>query len=165
LDRGLGDHHRAEHRLLRLEVLRGHDARCCSVRCQLLLFRAGIHSGGQPESARMDKGLTKSDLPRGGRRFVWRMENESHPGPDRHTVPRISRLFLWRYFASATIVFTEAVTPPPTSTSTMKVPVSRIGSSSRIFLRSTLIPRAAWTASAISAEVTEPKSLPSSPAR
>ena len=40
----------------------------------------------------------------------------------------------WPYFASATIVFTLAVTPPPTSISTMKLPVSRIGSSSRIFL-------------------------------
>ena len=34
-------------------------------------------------------------------------------------------------FASATIVLTDAVVPPPTSTSTMKVPVSRIGSSRR----------------------------------
>ena len=74
-------------------------------------------------------------------------------------------LFPAGYFASATIVFTFAVVPPPTSTSTMKVPVSRIGSSRRIFFRSTLSPRAAWIASAISAEVTEPKSLPSSPAR
>ena len=67
--------------------------------------------------------------------------------------------------ASATIVFTRAVSPPPTSTSTMKVPTSRIGSSRRIFLRSIRSPRASAIASAISALVTEPNSLPSSPAR
>ncbi len=40
LDGGLRDHHRPQHRLLRLQVLRGHDAAGCSGVRQLLLSRA-----------------------------------------------------------------------------------------------------------------------------
>ncbi len=54
------------------------------------------------------------------------------------------------YFFSTTIVFTEAVTPSATSTTTTYVPTFLIGSSRWILRRSTFTPRASSIASAMS---------------
>ena len=67
--------------------------------------------------------------------------------------------------SSVTIVFTVATAPSASSISTMWVPISRIGCSRRTLRRSMRRSRASRIASTISLAPTEPKSLPSSPAR
>src|SRR4051794_16911869 len=62
------------------------------------------------------------------------------------------------------MVLTVAITPSSTSTSIMRVPTVRIGSSRWTLRRSIVIPRASWIASTMSCEVTAPNRRPSSPA-
>src|SRR5918997_282594 len=62
------------------------------------------------------------------------------------------------------MVLIVAVTPSSTSTSIMRVPTVRIGSSRLTLRRSIGMPRASWMASTMSCDVTEPKRRPSSPA-
>src|SRR4051812_14529665 len=150
-ERGVRQQDGAEYGLLGLEVLRRGD-RAEAVRVSAGLGRRAHRAvesrsptGSNVRSSRLLRALTKKR--RATRRFGVSYGGRADG-----------------YFCSTTIVLMVAVTPSSTSTSTMRVPTVRIGSSRWTLRRSISMPRASLIASTMSCAVTEPNRRPSSPA-
>ena len=96
LDRRLRDHHRPQHRLLGLEVLRGDDAAGCSVVRQLLLSRATRAPvvPDRPCSQCLDKGPAENPRPR-------RAGPPRGRSPENHNRRRARDTPLWVFAESA----------------------------------------------------------------
>src|SRR5665647_984125 len=152
---GVGvDQHGAEHRLLRLEVVRRQMACCGLEALDGHVVSWGLACGLEPAvycagrtDARAVSGAKKATPAAGCRR---RRRGLLAP--------------VGRRYSGVTMVLTEATKPSATSTSTWNVPSSLMGSSSSTLRLSMVKPRALVMASAMSADVMEPNRRSPSPA-